>query len=107
MQRKTKQIVKCDRCGRNLKIDPRYKRVGDLEYRYFRCRRCGAVYVVSVTDGALRQEIKRYQEIVEGFQTTAIPPEISQEAQLILKNNVQRSRELKERYPLELRPWER
>lgn len=107
MQRKAKQIVKCDKCGRNIKINPRYKRVGDLEYRYFSCRRCGAVYIVSVTDEALRQEIKRYQEIMEGFQTTVIPPEISQEAQLILKNNVQRSRELKEKYPLELKPWER
>ncbi|MCM1217535.1 MAG: hypothetical protein NC331_13980 [Lachnospiraceae bacterium] len=107
VQGKARQVAKCDGCSRNIKITPRYKRVGDLEYRYFSCRRCGAVYIVSVTDETLRQEVKRYQGIMERFQTAAIPPEISQEAQLVLKNNVQRSRELKEKYPLELKPWER
>lgn len=107
MQGKVKNIVKCDKCGRNIKINHKYKRVGDLEYRYFSCKRCGAVYVISVTDEALRKEIKKYQKIMEGLQTQIVPPEISQEAQLILQTNVQRSRELKEKYPLELKPWER
>lgn len=105
--KRIKQIVRCDKCDGNIKINLRYKRVGDLEYRYFRCRRCGAVYIISVTDEDLRKEIKRYQEIIEKFQKTVIPPEISQEAQLIIQNNAKRSRELKEKYPLKLKPWER
>lgn len=105
VKRKVKNIVRCNTCGRNIRINHRYKRVGELEYRYFGCKRCGSVYVISVTDEFLRHEIKRYQKLLEGLQT--VPPEISQEAQLILQNNVERSRELKERYPLELKPWER
>lgn len=107
MAKKVKNVVKCDNCGRNIVINPRYKKNGDLEYRYFTCRRCKTVYVISVTDGPLREEIKKYEKILEEKKDKNVPPETMQEAQLILKNNVQRSKELKIKYPLKLKVWER
>lgn len=107
MAKKVKNVIKCDNCGRNIVINPRYKKVGDLEYRYFTCRRCKTVYVISVTDGPLREEIKKYEKILEEKKDKNVPPETMQEAQLILKNNVQRSKELKIKYPLKLKVWER
>lgn len=100
MKKKVKNIVKCNQCGKIIKIDPRYEQAGELEYRYFICKYCSAIYVISVTDEALRQAMKHYQEVMEQVKMQMVPPEISQEAQLILQNNVQRSRELKEKYPL-------
>ncbi len=107
MAKRVKQIVKCDNCGRNVVIHPKYKRVGELEYRYFTCKRCKTVYVISVTDESLRQDIKKYTKIIEGLKGKIVPPETAQEAQLIIENNVKRSRELKTLYPLELKAWER
>ena len=101
---KLKNIAICDKCGKNTKINHKYKRVGELEYRYFRCKRCGEVYVISVTDEELRKEIKKYQKIME--ETKVTKPEISQEAKMILEKNIKRSRELKEKHPLKLKPWE-
>ena len=107
MSKKVKSVVKCNDCGRNIVMNPRYKKVGELEYRYFTCRRCKAVYVISVTDESLRADIRRYEKIIEATQSKIVSPEAAQEAQLLLKNNVQRSRELKAKYPLELKAWER
>lgn len=107
MAKKIKNVVKCDNCGRNIAINPRYKKVGELEYRYFTCRRCKTVYVISVTDESLRADIRRYEKIIEAMQSKIVSPEAAQEAQLLLENNVQRSRQLKIKYPLELKAWER
>lgn len=102
--KKVKNVVKCDNCSQNIAVNPRYKKEGELEYRYFTCRRCKSVYVISVTDESLRENIKRYEKIIEA---TIVSPEAAQEAQLMLENNVKRSRELKAQYPLELKAWEK
>lgn len=107
MAKKVKSVVKCDNCGRNIVMNPRYKKVGELEYRYFACRRCKAVYVISVTNESLRADIRRYEKIMGATKNKIMSPEEIQEAQLLLKNNVQRSRQLKIKYPLELKEWER
>lgn len=93
----------CDKCGRNIRIKFRHKRVEELEYTYFYCKRCGAVYIISVTDEVLRKEIKKYQKLAEELQTNDRTPEKIQKARLILQSNVRRSQELKEKYPLKLK----
>jgi NAD-dependent SIR2 family protein deacetylase len=106
--KKGKPIVVCDKCGRMINnIKPKYKKVGEIEYRYMSCKRCGAVYVAYATDEALRQNIAKYEEYVNSFKDKPMAQEEMQKAQLLLKANVERSRELKEKYPLVLRPWER
>jgi hypothetical protein len=104
-KKKGPAVITCNECGRIInKIKPRTKRTGDIEHKYFVCRRCGAVYVISVTDEALRQNVARFEKMTDGKVFT---PEKSQEARLLLQANVARSRELKEQYPLELKAWER
>jgi len=43
----------------------------------------------------------------DGYKDKEMPQEEMQKAQLILQTNVERSREIKEQYPLTLKPWER
>lgn len=102
--RKLKNIAVCDKCGKYTKINCKYKRDGDLEYRYFRCKCCGEIYIISVTDEELRKEIENYQKII--WETQSDQPESLQETKMILEKNVIRSRELKKKYPLKLKPWE-
>lgn len=107
MQGRKKRTVTCDACGKNTTVNPGYKQEGELEYRYFVCRKCKAVYVISVTDEALREDIRRYQELTAEEQGKGLPPEILQEVRLILKSNMERSRKLREAHPLALKPWEK
>ncbi len=107
MPGRKKRTVTCNTCGKNITVNPGYKREGELEYRYFVCRKCKAVYVISVTDEALRENIRRYQELTGKGQGKELPPETLQEVRLILKNNAERSRRLREAHPLVLKPWER
>ena len=93
IKRKYKPTIVCDKCHKSIgKTKPSYKKVGEIEYRYWRCRHCSTVYVISATDAELRKKIQEYQEFVD---------------ELILQTNVERSREIKEQYPLTLKPWER
>lgn len=116
--------VICDKCGRNMnQLRPKSKKVGDLEYTYIKCRRCGAVFVSVVTDPPLREAIASYQALQAAIETAqkevkklradktvdreivtakekAIETAI-RDAQKHKDMNVKRSRELRERYPLE------
>ena len=105
---KNKPTIVCDKCHKSIgKIKPSYKKVGEIEYRYWRCRHCSTVYVISATDAELRKKIQEYQEFVDNYKDKEMPQEEMQKAQLILQTNVERSREIKEQYPLTLKPWER
>ena len=86
-------------------FDP--KDIGEIEYRYWHCRHCSTVYVISATDAELRKKIQEYQEFVDQYKDKEMPQEEMQKAQLILQTNVERSREIKEQHPLTLKPWER
>lgn len=108
IKRKYKPTIVCDKCHKSIgKIKPSYKKVGEIEYRYWRCRRCSTVYVISATDAELRKKIQEYQEFVDSYKDKEMPQEEMQKAQLILQTNVERSREIKEQHPLTLKPWER
>lgn len=55
----------------------------------------------------VKKKIQEYQEFVDGYKDKEMLQEEMQKAQLILQTNVERSREIKEQYPLTLKPWER
>lgn len=98
-----KPTVICDKCKRNIKINLKTKKKGEIEYKYFCCKRCGTVYVSSATDAELRKDIEKYQSILAEYQGKDIPQEVRWQAQELLKSNVKRSKELKEKYPFELK----
>ena len=52
-----KPVMVCNKCHKTIRINPRYKTVGGIEYNYFTCKKCGEAYVISATDEALRHDI--------------------------------------------------
>ena len=51
IKKRYKPTIVCDKCHKSIgKIKPSYKKVGEIEYRYWRCKHCGTVYVISATD---------------------------------------------------------
>lgn len=101
-------VIICDNCRKLIgKIKPSYKKVREIEYRYWHCKYCDAVYVISATDTALRQKIQEYSEFVDSYKNKEMAHEEIQKAQLMLQVNTERSREIKKQHPLVLKPWER
>ena len=104
MRKKGKPIIKCDKCGRIFnKAKPKWKKAGDIEYYYLKCPRCKAVYTISATDSALRQDIKRFGEMMAKAEGRRPTEKETQEAQELLKANMARNREIKAQYPLEIK----
>lgn len=102
---KNKNRAICNNCGRNITVKPKKKMKGEIEYTFFKCIRCGHIYVVSCTDKELRESIKRYQDLVSKNQIPKTQGNFNQEelqeAQALLKQNIERSRQLKELHPME------
>ena len=74
IKKRYKPTIVCDKCHKSIgKIKPSYKKVGEIEYRYWRCKHCGTVYVISATDAALRQKIQEYQEFVDSYKDKEMP----------------------------------
>lgn len=120
---RTGKKVICEKCGRNMsQLRPKTKRIGDLEYIYLKCKKCGAVFVCSVTDPPLREADESYKALQARIQTgekklrelradktsdrdaiRIAEREIEgmvRESRKLLDMNTKRSRELRERYPL-------
>lgn len=106
MKKKGKPVIKCNECGRIINnAKPKRKKAGDIEYLYLQCARCRAVYTISATDTALRQDIERFKEMTAKTQSQGrkqTEKEL-QEAQELLQANVARNREIKAQYPLEIK----
>ena len=115
--------IVCDACGRNINQPrPKEKKIGALVYLYIKCRRCGAVYVCSVTDPALRKSIREYGEAAATIAERQLELErlkknrpddkelirekkeaieaMAADAERLKRDNVRRSNELKARHPL-------
>lgn len=106
IRKKGKPIIKCDKCKRIInKAKPKWKKVGDIEYYYLKCPYCKAIYTISATDTALRQEIKRYKEIMEKAQGRFLTEKELQETQELLRANVARNKEIKAQYPLVIKSF--
>lgn len=81
IKRKYKPTIVCDKCHKSIgKMKPSYKKVGEIEYRYWRCRHCSTVYVISATDAELRKKIQEYQEFVDQYKDKEMPQEEMQKA---------------------------
>lgn len=103
LKRKENPAVVCDRCRRPIsRIRPKHKKVGEIEYSYWQCRHCKAVYVIFATDEALRQKVQQYQDLLGEYYNRQMPAEVMQRLQLMLETNVKRSREIRQQYPLVL-----
>lgn len=115
--------IVCDGCGRNInQPKPKTKKIGDLAYIYLKCRRCGAIYVSSVTDPALRRKVEEYSEAATTISARQLelnrlrktkPNEkdvirakekalekLIRDAERLHRGNVKRSNELKAKHPL-------
>ena len=91
----------CDKCG-TVVPDPEWKTIrdGELEYTVFLCEHCGTVYVVCVTDEALRQDITRYRQMAEKVKERLQSEDFHRELQQLKNKNHKRSQELFEQHPL-------
>lgn len=49
--------VLCNECNRPFNVSIKKARNGDLEATYMRCKKCGAIYVIMVTDFDIRKRI--------------------------------------------------
>ena len=117
-----KKIV-CVKCGRNMsKLRPKIKKIGNLEYTYIKCRRCGAIFVANVTDPPLRESLAIYESVAASIVVAqnelkklradkTVAREIitakEKALEVVIRDLqkrkdmcVKRSRELRERYPL-------
>lgn len=105
IRKKGRPIVRCDKCHKIIeRVKPEWKKVGDIEYYYLECprKRCKAVYTISATDTALRQDIKRFEEMTAKAQGRQQTEKEIQEAKELWRANVARNREIKAQYPLEI-----
>ena len=104
MRKKGRPIIECNKCHRIIdKTKLKQKKVGDIEYCYLQCARCKAGYTISATDSALRQDIKRFGEMMAKAEGRRPTEKETQEAQELLKANMARNREIKAQYPLEIK----
>ena len=91
-------LVKCDSCG--CAFEPEviiYQRDG-YEQTLFRCRYCGKVYVISVTDAPLRADIAEYNRLLAQNKVSRLPLYKQRLMQRLKTANVKRSAELCEQY---------
>lgn len=103
MAEKRNPVIKCNKCRRLMgRAEPKWKKTGDIEYYYLQCPYCKAVYVISATDTALRQDIKRFKEMTSKAQKKPPTEKELKEAQELLQANVTRNREIKAQHPLKL-----
>lgn len=104
MKKKGEPVIICDKCSRIInKAKPKWKKAGDIEYYYLKCPRCKAVYTISATDTELREDIRRFKEMVMTARDRKLTEKETKEAQGLLQANVARSREIKAKFPLEIK----
>lgn len=97
MNEELKAGVRCDACGCAFVPELLSQREGEIEYTFFRCDFCGKAYMVSVTDEALRESIRRYSQLaMEGAEH--MTEEQIQEARDLLASNIRRAQELRTQY---------
>ncbi len=93
--------VRCDACGCAFVPKAEAKEHEGIEWTFFRCPYCGKRYLVAVTDEALRQSIRQYTQLAGMNKVKRLPERTQRRLQKLKTKNVQRSRELREQYPLE------
>jgi len=92
------KAVRCDYCGCAFVPETKILREGEIEYTYFNCDYCGKAYIASVTDSALRKNIRRYAALAEQQKGKQANEQILREVAALKDDNVNRGAELRKMY---------
>ncbi len=92
------KAVRCDHCGCGFVPEIHKQSEGEIEYSYFNCDYCGKAYIVSVTDAALRKNIRKYLEIAERQQKSTLSEMELLFAARLKQQNLKRAAELRQMY---------
>lgn len=98
---KEKQNCRCDSCGCAFIPGPKTKREGEIEYSFFNCDFCGKAFIVSVTDEALRRNIRKYAVFADRQKTSTLSEMELLVAARLKQENLRRAAELRQMYILE------
>lgn len=93
-----KQAVHCDFCGCAFVPEPKTQREDEIEYTFFNCDYCGKAYLVSVTDAALRKNIRRYAALAERQKKNSLSEKALREIADLKATNLKRAAELQQMY---------
>ena len=93
--------IKCDKCSAvSESIMPETYLEGDIEFTFFRCPECGAVYPVCATDSSLRESIAEYTRMRNLIRVKPVKEFFIRRAEALKQKNLKRMRELMEQHPL-------
>ena len=95
---KEKQNCRCDSCGCAFIPGPKTKREGEIEYSFFNCDFCGKAFIVSVTDEALRRNIRKYAVFADRQKTSTLSEMEMLVAARLKQENLRRAAELRQMY---------
>jgi uncharacterized Zn finger protein len=98
VENETGKEVRCEKCGCAFEPEVLTERDGDIEYTFFRCAYCGKAYMVSVTNGSLRDSIRKYIEMAERNREKRLSEPEQFEMQALKAANVQKAAELRKAY---------
>ena len=90
--------VRCDKCGCGFVPEILTRSEGEIEYSYFNCDYCGKAYIVTVTDAALRRNIRKYREIADRQQKSTLSEMELLFAARLKEQNLKRAAELRQMY---------
>lgn len=95
--------IKCDNCGAVAKtLMPETAADGEIEYTFFRCPDCGAVYPIAATDDDLRKRIGEYNRRRQLIRMKPVTEQFLRDTERIKQENIIRNRELMDLHPLAL-----
>ena len=92
------KVVHCDHCGCGFVPEILTRSEGEIEYSYFNCDYCGKAYIVTVTDAALRRNIRKYREIADRQQKSTLSEMELLFAVRLKEQNLKRAAELRQMY---------
>lgn len=92
--------IQCDKCKEDLDFAPDTVKRDDIEYMFFRCPKCGALFPIFASDSALRKDIGRYTEMRMIIRSIRVSKKYIKDAEKLKQQNLKRSHELMEQYPL-------
>lgn len=88
----------CEKCGEMCDFEPHVRQEDDLEIYSLVCPHCGAEYIGSVSDTALRRDVEKYRRMAHVIATMKVTERYIRDAERLHAHNVQRSRSLREKY---------
>lgn len=93
-----KQNVRCNACGCAFVPEPKTQREGEIEYTFFNCDYCDKAFMVSVTDAALRKNIRKYAALAERQKKNPLNEQALRKIADLKEMNLKRAAELRQMY---------